>query len=94
MSEGAQSTSAGRSGMKMALEGRLELVGKWFHWHLSQCLLGLVGFLGCLRADCSGNMLGWIDWWDVGRGETESGVGAQGRMFVSGSSGFAGGSTM
>ena len=94
MSEGARSTSAGRSGMKMALEGRLELVGKWCCQHLAQCLLGLVGFLGHLRVDCSGDMLGWVDWWDVGQGGMESGVGVLGRMFTTGSGGFTGRCTM
>ena len=39
-------------------------------------------------------VLGCVDWWDVGQGVMESGVGAQARMFVARSSGFAGGHTM
>ncbi len=88
MSEGAQ--IAGKSGMRMALEGKLEQVGKWCCWHLARCSLGLLGFLEHLRTDCSGTMLGWVDWWGVGQGRMEAGVGVQGRAFAAGSGGFAG----
>jgi len=80
--------------MRMALEGKLEWIGEWCHWRLAWCLLGLMGFLGCLGANCLGNMLGWVDWQGVGQGGTEAGAGVQGRAFTAGSGGFAGRRTM
>jgi len=94
MSGGAWGASVGKSGMIVALEGKLELIGKWCHQRLAQCSLGLVGFLGCLKVDCSSSMLGCVDWWDVGQGGAESGVGVPAKTFAAGSSGFAGGQAM
>ncbi len=90
MSGGAQSASVGKSEMIVALEGKLGLIGKWCCWCLAQCSLGLVGFLKHLKMDCSSNMLGCVNWGDVGQGGAESGVGGLARRFAAGSGGFAG----
>jgi len=39
-------------------------------------------------------VLGCVDWWDVGQGEAESGVGILAKTFVAGSGGFSGGRSM
>jgi len=66
---GAQGASVGKSEIIVALEGNLGLIGKWCHQRLVQCSLGLVGFIGRLKVDCSITMLGCVNWgveWSLG----------------------------
>jgi len=42
----------------------------------------------------SPGVLSCVDWWDVGQGRAESGVGVPANTFAAGSGGFAGGQSM
>jgi len=42
----------------------------------------------------SPGVLSCVDWWDVGQGRAESGVGVPANTFAAGSGGFAGGRSM